>query len=61
MKVYTTAERKLIRSMADTMRELGDNCTRDALIRRGFTGAEIDAYSEAATELANAEANRRAA
>lgn len=61
MRTFDHKQRMRIRDMADVMRELGDNCTRDALIRRGFTGAEVDTYGEPATEQANAAANYRAA
>lgn len=62
MQTFNHAKRLRIREMADAMRELGDNCSREALIRRGFTGAEIASLGEAATEQANAAAaDRRAA
>lgn len=61
MQTFNHAKRMRIREMAETMRELGDNCSREALIRRGFTGAEVDSLGPTATEQANAAANRRAA
>jgi ATP-dependent RNA circularization protein (DNA/RNA ligase family) len=61
MRTFNHAQRMRIREMANTMRELGDDCTVERLIRRGFTRAEIDALGETATEHANAAANRRAA
>lgn len=61
MREFNHAKRMRVREMADAMRELGDDCTEERLIRRGFTRAEIQALGEPATEQANAAANRRAA
>jgi hypothetical protein len=61
MRNFTHTQRMRIREIAFIMRELGDDCTEHRLIRRGVTRAEIEAYGEAATEQANADANRRAA
>ncbi|WLR92157.1 hypothetical protein [Shinella zoogloeoides] len=47
-----------IRQMANAMRELGDDCTIERLIRLKFTRREISIYGEAATEMANARSVR---
>lgn len=61
MKTPNHAARMRIREIADIMRELGDDCTEDRLIRRGVTTAELKAYGVAATEQANASAVKQAA
>lgn len=57
----TAAENRRIKQLADIMRELGDDCTEDRLIRRGATRAELKSFGAAATERANADAVRMAA
>lgn len=61
MRHFSKSQWTRIRMMANVMRELGDDCTVDRLIRRGFTRLEIETYGEAATEMANAAANLQAA
>lgn len=61
MRIFNHTERMRIREIADIMRELGDDCTEERLIRRGVTTAELKAYGVAATEQANAAANKQAA
>lgn len=51
----TTSQKTRIRQMANAMRELGDDCTVERLIRRKFTRLEIAAD---ATEMANAASER---
>lgn len=55
MTDYTTAEKRRIKEIADLMREQGDDCTEERLIRRGVTRAELKSFAEAATERANAD------
>ncbi|WLR92918.1 hypothetical protein [Shinella zoogloeoides] len=47
-----------IRQMANAMRELGDDCTIERLIRLKFTRREISIYGTDATEMANADSVR---
>lgn len=58
MRHFSKSQNTRIRMMANTMRELGDDCTVERLIRAKFTRAEIDQFGEAATEIANADAVR---
>lgn len=58
MRHFSKSQHTRIRALANAMRELGDDCTVERLIRMKFTRLEITVYGEAATEIANAEAVR---
>jgi hypothetical protein len=54
MRHFSKSQWSRIRMMANTMREQGDNCTIESLIRSKFTRLEIALYATDATEMANA-------
>lgn len=58
MRHFSKSQHTRIRMMANAMRELGDDCTVERLIRMKFTRAEIDQFGETATEIANTDAER---
>lgn len=60
MTNLTAAQNRRVKQLADIMRELGDDCTEDRLIRRGATRAELKELGVAATERANADFARAA-
>lgn len=47
-----THTRNTINRMAEAMRSIGDGCTKDDLLLRGFTERQIDVFGPKATELA---------
>lgn len=60
MTDFTATEKRRIKQIANIMREQGDDCTEERLIRRGVTRAELKSFAEAATERANADFARAA-
>ncbi|ASP83909.1 hypothetical protein CDO26_04275 [Sinorhizobium meliloti] len=44
--------RNTIKSMAEAMRSIGEGCTDEDLIRKGFTDRQIALFGRKATELA---------
>lgn len=58
MKNLTKAQSIRARHMASAMRAIGDGCTADKLLLKGFTREEIETLGETATEIANAESER---
>lgn len=52
-------EKRIIHEMAETMRELGEGCTREMLMQR-YTQEEVDRYGAPARERANRLAERAA-
>ncbi|WP_085025270.1 hypothetical protein [Ensifer aridi] len=49
-----TNTRNKIKEMAEAMRSIGDGCTRDDLLLKGFSERHIDLFGQQATELATA-------
>ncbi|MDX0331749.1 hypothetical protein BMJ22_04225 [Sinorhizobium medicae] len=44
--------RNTINRMAEAMRSIGDGCTKDDLLLKGFTERQINTFGPKATELA---------